>query len=72
MARDPDTLEKLEADERAFAAERRPPDLQALVAQWGGYDKIPSEASAAFSAHRDAWRQRLRAGEFFRTEFDLR
>ena len=72
MADDCDTLEKLEADERAYALERKPPDLQALVAHWGGYDKIPPEASADFSARRDAWRQRLRAGEFFRMEFELR
>ena len=72
MADDRDTLEKLEADERAFALERKPPDLQALVEHWGGYDKIPPEASADFSARRAAWRQRLRAGEFFRTEFELR
>jgi hypothetical protein len=33
-----------------------PPDLQALVAQWGGYDKVPAEAWAGFDLAIARWR----------------
>jgi hypothetical protein len=37
-----------------------PPDLQALVAEHGGYDKIPSKAWAEFDRAMAAWQHRRR------------
>jgi hypothetical protein len=39
-----------------------PPDLQALVVAWGGYDKITPEASAEYDAALADWQDRVRNG----------
>jgi hypothetical protein len=39
-----------------------PPDLQALVARFGGFDKIPPRAWAAYDAALARWRAEMRDG----------
>ena len=39
------------------------PDLQALVAAYGGYDRIPPEAWAAYQRELAEWRARIALGD---------
>ena len=43
----------------------KPPDLQALVARFGTYDRITPEAWAAFDAQRAEWHASVRAGDTY-------
>ena len=37
-----------------------PPDLQALVARWGSYKRIPPDVLGEFNRQRDEWEKRQR------------
>ena len=41
------------------------PNLQELVAEHGGYDKIPPAAWRAFDKAIEQWKQRVRSGIWF-------
>lgn len=45
-------------DWKSWLASNPPPDLQELVAHWGGYDKIPESAWDQFQSAKDAWEDR--------------
>ena len=49
----------------AEEAVRRPPDLQKLVAAYGGYDKITPEAWARHDADMARWRASMRGGTWY-------
>jgi hypothetical protein len=40
-----------------------PPDLQNLVEQFGGFDKITADAWRKHAAELDRWRNQVAAGE---------
>jgi hypothetical protein len=54
-----------DAEFKEWAKLNAPPDLQALVKRWGGYDKIPVAAWAQWDQEVAAWQER-RKGRFLK------
>jgi hypothetical protein len=55
--------ERIAAEERR-RLQRAPPDLQGLVEEHGGYDKITNEVWRRFDADMAEWQAKTRNGEF--------
>lgn len=51
--------------QRMLASARKPPSLQALVEQHGGWDRVTAQAWEKFDAETRQWRAHLASGDHF-------
>lgn len=48
------------------------PDLQRLISDWGGYEKVPPEVWEKFDGEVRLWQQKIRLGDFRATPFHVK
>ena len=57
-------LERRKVRQEAISLAKQGPNLQDLVAEHGGFSKIPEQAWEEFERAKKVWRAKLRFGEF--------